>query len=259
MGISLDKVSAEAPHLISLVKEAISISLQKGLDLSKVKAAALATIDCSGSTDKLFSSGEMQRVADLAFAAALPFDDDGSMPISYFGSRVHDLGEINLGNCKGFVSRHTSPGGSTRSSDALRWIIDTAGYGHVNLGSSVVGKRFLGFGHKPADKLLVKAKAPYATFAICITDGEPDNNDVEATTDLLFRMSQLPIFVQFIGVGPHKFNYLHKLDGMTGRLIDNAGFFDAKEANGSVTAMLNGLLNEFPNYLKEAKQVGLIG
>jgi len=70
-------------------------------------------------------------------------------------------------------------------------------------------------------------------------------------------MSQLPIFVQFVGVGPHRFEYLRNLDDLGGRLIDNAGFFDSKDARDT-KGMLEGLLNEFPTYLKAARASGLV-
>lgn len=255
LAISLEKVQAEAPHLISLVKKTIEVT--QNLNLSEVKAAVLAIFDCSGSTDDLYRDGIMQKVADLVLAAGLVFDDDGRVPVAYFGSRVHKLGEIGLDNCHGFIDRHKSPGGGTKYSEALRWIIETAGYSDINLGSSGGEKRLFGLGRKSADPLTAKTKASYPTLAICVTDGEPDNTDVDATNDLLFRMSQLPIFTIFVGVGPHKFIYLHKLDEMEGRLVDNAGFFDSKEAD-SVTAMLNGILKEFPSYIKDAQRAGLL-
>lgn len=255
MAVSLAKVNKEAPHMVPIVREAMGVSLSKGLDLHRDKAAVGAVIDCSGSAQGLFQSGEIQSVADLAFAAGLVFDDDGSVPAAFFDNRVKDLGEITLANCDGFIARQRPTWGTTSYSSALRWIIQAAGYDHVNLGSSGGGGFFR---KKTGDALTVKAAAPYPFFAMFITDGEPNRDDEEPAAELLVRMSQLPIFVQFLGVGSNRFSYLRKLDELDDRLVDNAGFFDAKDARGSQTAMLEGLLNEFPGYLKDARAKGLI-
>lgn len=254
MAISLEKVQAEAPHMVPVFEAAKVISLQKGLNPSEVRAAVMATIDCSYSAQPLYASGEIQKVVELAFASGLVFDDDGSVPVSLFDNYAYDTGEINLCNCHGFIGRQNPKWGGTSYVAALEWIIKTAGYSHIDLNVTSSKGGIFGLGRKPG-KLSVKATTINPFFAIFVTDGDPQDGGRAA--ELLIRMSQLPIFIQFIGVGPHGFDYLRKLDKLEGRLIDNAGFFDSKEASGN-NAMLNGLLNEFPSYIKEAKQVGLI-
>jgi hypothetical protein len=249
MSVTLTKVEQEAPHLVSLVK-ATTVSLRKsGIDPEANKAAVVATIDSSGSAQHLYASGEIQRVADMAFAAGLVFDDDGEVPVSFFDSRVHDLGNIELGNCKDFIARQRPTWGSTDYVKALQWIIDKAGYSNVSLASGGLFRK---------GGLSVKAKAAYPTFAIFITDGEPNGGTGNAIRQLLTEMSQLPIFVQFVGVGDASFSFLESLDELEGRYIDNAGFFDSKQASNQ-QEMLAGLLNEFPKYYVEARSKGLIG
>ena len=70
MAVDLRKVQEEAPHMVSLVKNTMRVSLAKGLDPRTVKAAVLATFDDSLSAQGLYFSGEMQKVADLASQAA---------------------------------------------------------------------------------------------------------------------------------------------------------------------------------------------
>ncbi len=254
MAVDLRKVQAEAPHMVSLVKSTMRVSLDKGLDPRTVKAAVLATFDDSGSARGLYLSGEMQKVADLAFAAGLVFDDDGSVPVSFFNNSVADLGNITLGNCSGFIARQNPAWGGTSYVAALNWIIDAAGYSNVNLGSNSGGGFFQR--RNTGLSLSVKAVADYPVFAMVFTDGDPQ--DGEAASSLLVRMSQLPIFVQFVGVGPAQFTYLEKLDKLDGRLVDNAGFFAARDAGGATEGMLKGLLNEFPGYIPAARKAGLI-
>ncbi len=252
MTLDLRKVQEEAPHMVSLVKDTMRISMAKGLDPRTVKAAVMATFDSSGSAMPLYQSGEMQKVADLAFAAGLVFDDDGTVPVSFFDNRIADLGDITLGNCAGFVARQNPGWGGTSYVAALRWVIETAGYSNVALGSGGGGFLRKAIG----SSLSVKATADYPVFAMVFTDGDP--GDAPAATELLVQMSQLPIFVQFVGVGPAQFSYLEHLNKLGGRLVDNAGFFAARDAGGSTEKMLTGLLNELPAYIPAARQAGLL-
>ncbi len=262
MTVDLSKVEAEAPHLVDLYKQAGVILEKSGLDPRQYKAAVVGTWDHSGSTEmgrnRLYSSGLMQEVADLCFVAGLQFDDDGSVPASLFDSSAHDLGEVTLGNCRGFMNQHKRFGfGGTSYTAALRWIIDQANFGRVDLGAQ--GNSSGGWGFRRRNEpttLSVKATAPYPTYALFVTDGEPQDPG-EAKT-LLTLMSQLPIFVQFIGVGSHDFEFLRELDDMDGRLIDNASFFDAKEVSNDQGRMLELMLREFPQYYRAARQIGLV-
>lgn len=273
MGVSLDKVEREAPHLVSLVK-ATGVRLEKNnFDPEKSKAAVVATIDKSGSTEPLFAptqkypDGEIQHVADLAFAAGLVFDDDGDVPVSFFDNAVRNKGNIDLSNCLKYVAKSgVRPGGGTSYISALNWIIDEAGFSGVDLSSTrehVEQHKSGMFGKKTTSTTLerlpqrVRATAAYPVFAIFITDGEP-TDDQQQIVNLVHDMSQLPIFVQFIGVGQHNFKFLSYLDEMEGRFVDNVNFFDAKKASNQ-DQMLAGLLDEFStSYYPEAKSKGLI-
>lgn len=256
MGVSLEKVEAQAPHMLSLVKEGGVVLEKKGINPDLYKAAVIATLDHSGSASGLYEQGLMQKVADIAFAAGLLFDDDGSVPVSLFDNTVNSLGEMDLANCRNFVAQHNNYRfGGTSYKAALQWIVEEAGFGGINLGGSGGGGLFRG--KSSGGGLEVKATAEYPVYAIFVTDGEPQ--DGQAATEYLRLMSQLPIFVQFIGVGPHRFSFLKGLDDMDGRLIDNANFFDAKDAGNDQGKMLELMLGEFPDYYALARQKGLIG
>ncbi len=270
MGVNLEKLQREAPELVSAVTMVRHISNEYGLDPDVDTAAVLATFDLSGSNEmgnnRNYSGGLMQRVGNLAMAAGFTFDDDGEVPFSYFHSRAIDLGNITPATSQGFVERtwRQHDMGGTNYSSALDWIVDSVGLGDVDLG-------------RPGDPLEVKATADYPAFAIFASDGEPQDSR-EAINEKLRRMSQLPIFVQFIGVGSHDFKYLKTLDKLDGRLEDNAGFFDAKEVLAGEAQpkkrfslrretvnnvseeelMMRAMLREFPDYYRKAKARGLI-
>lgn len=239
----IDEAERSAPEIAAHMRTGAKLILKKGLNPDLNKAAVVATFDDSGSAEHLYLDGSIQESADLVLAAGLIFDDDGSVPVSFFSHNVQDLGEITLSNARGFISRQRPRYRGTSYSSALEWVKEQAGFG---------GGRGGIFGRSKQPSI----PTDYPTFAIVVTDGEPQ--DPREAERALIEMSRLPIFVQFIGVGPHRFEFLKKLDDLPGRFIDNAGFYDAKEARGDVDAMLAGLLNEFPDYVNKAKQAGLI-
>lgn len=87
-------------------------------------------------------------------------------------------------------------------------------------------------------------------FVIFITDGS--NNDKRATDSAVRESSNHPVFVQFVGLGTDDgFAYLHKLDDLTGRSVDNTGFievadFDKMDDN----KLYNELLSQYVDWLR---------
>lgn len=266
MGVSFEKLQQEAPHLVSLAKNVQQVSLAKGLDPSANPAAVVAILDTSPSNEKMvypdgrvsrnrnYSSGLVPQLSDLVLAAGFTFDDDGSVPLGYFNRNAYDAGNVTPATSQGFVERtyHTYLGSYTNYLAALQWIVRQVDeFAGINLG-------------RGSTPLSVKFRASMPLFAIFVTDGEP-TDDQRAIVEYIRRMSQLPIFIQFVGVGvDNNFAFLKSLDSsVPGRLIDNCGFFNAMElgVDGSVSmdAVLSALLNEFPTYYREARRVGLIG
>lgn len=229
------------------------------------------------------------QVADLAFVAALQFsrDTDPAMPASLFGGVIHDLGSIRLQNCKGFLNQHQRYQfcKTTNYRLALQDIRRRAGYGNLDLHPGWVteptspapapppkqgfwSRLFGGESPQTPQPLQQSARrrlAPYRVMAssavphlaIVITDGEPLDPQ-QGIIEELTLMSQLPIFVQFIGVGPSDFEFLRRLDNMEGRFVDNANFFHARDAGGDLDAMVRLMLGEFPDYYRKARKLGLI-
>lgn len=260
MGVNMTKLQDEAPQLVSTVNMVKEISTAKGLNPDTNTAAVLATFDLSGSNEmgsnRNYSSGLMQEVGDLCLASGFAFDDDGEVPFSYFHNHAIDLGNVTPATSQGFVANtwRQHPMGGTSYLAALDWIVQSVGLGDVDLG-------------RRGESLEVKMQTPYPAFAIFATDGEPQDSEA-AIEERLRRISQLPIFVQFVGVGNHRFSFLKKLNNLRGTLLDSVGFFDSKDVLNSRRArtpedrkrlMLSALLSEFPKYYGNARRVGLIG
>ncbi len=94
-------------------------------------------------------------------------------------------------------------------------------------------------------------------FVIFLTDG--GNSDKKDSKEIIKTLSKCPVFIQFVGIGAEDFPFLKKLDDLEGRMIDNAGFMHVTDiATIDDTALYDRLLNEFPDWLKEARAINLI-
>lgn len=111
-------------------------------------------------------------------------------------------------------------------------------------------------------------------YVIFITDGGVGAADeIKA---LLCKASRYPIFWQFVGVGgvsskdrkkqgffsrllSTSYGILEELDHLEGRYIDNANFFALDDFKTVPNEELySRLLNEFPQWMKSAKQKGIL-
>ena len=224
----------------------MSIDLRKRvLDLSKVakdeiringlanrKAQVVLVLDISKSMNRLYKSGVVQSVIERVLALALNFDDDGKVDVMLFGTNAYQLPTVSLDGLEGYVDRVILPNykivEATRYAAALQSVYE----------------KYRG---NKADPI----------FVIFVTDG--NNSDKRETTELIRTLSHETIFFQFVGIGQENFPYLLKLDELSGRFIDNAGFMHVDDiASVDDTSLYKELLNEFPEWLEGAESSGLI-
>ena len=254
MALSLEKISTEAPGLLSLAKTAYEAVDTSGLNGQKAKVAVV--LDFSGSMAAVYRSGAMQRLVEKVLALATQFDDDGAIDFFVFDTKASYLGEISIGDFPGSVDRLTR-GRSMGSTN----------YAHAFL---TVREHF-GFAPQPLPKrgLFGLLKGPAAVgnptaspsdipvFALFLTDGAPDSKD--AAIQALTEVSTAPIFWKFLSIGRKSIAFLEKLDDMKQRFVDNANY----EPIGDVDAISDSLLfkkmlQEFPEWLDEARAKRLL-
>lgn len=257
----LATIKEQAPELEPAFKRVGKLLTAKGIEQERDKANVFVALDHSSSTEtgnnRLYSGtqyngvSQMRHVSDLAFVGGLFFDNDGGIPGGIFDTEMYPFGKITVQNYPHFLDKHEEYNfGGTSYMCVLRWIIEEAGFGNVDL----TPERST-FGRK---KLRVKATAEYPTYVAIATDGEPVHDNKDEIFELLTLMSQLPIFVQFIGVGDHDFELLRRLDTIDGRLIDNCGFFDAKEYP-TQDGFLEQMLGEFASsFYPEARRLKMV-
>jgi hypothetical protein len=226
--ISITKVEQQAPGLVNLAKTA-AVSLEKS-GLTEQRAAVQLVLDHSGSMYPFYADGSVQRLAEQALGLSVNLDDDGSVPLIYFGSDADTAEDIRLDNYAGLIDR-THPGvewGSTNYVAAMHAAI--------------------------AEHQVSGATDP--ALVIFQTDGAPD--DRRAAEKVLRRASKLPIFWAFVGFGG-SVEFLEKLDDLGGRAVDNASFFHAAVPHAVTDEQLyDGITREFAGWLAAARTAGII-
>lgn len=171
MRISLAKVEEEAPELVAAFKQT-KISLAKHDHLRDHIARVALVLDISASMDHLYKSGLVDRLVAKAMPVGLSFDDDGEIDVYAFGVDAYTIGSFGMGEYKSCVSN----------------ILST----HRLEG----GTRY--------DRALALLEEKYAgttdpVYVIFVTDGDTENPD--KVSSIIRRMSKLPIFLQFVGLG----------------------------------------------------------
>ncbi len=237
--VSLEKKIAEgAPKLISLVKP-LKVELEKR-NLLEVVAKVALVMDISGSMYNTYNNGTVQEIVNKILPIAVQFDDDGELDFWYYGSYIKQMPTVNMRNYESAVPANWNKlmsdlGGGT---DALRVMKD-------------VVQEF--------------KNSKFPAYVIFVTDGEISDNVAE----IIIKSSKLPIFWQFVGIGNNNsgflgrllggYGLLERLDNLSGRFVDNTNFFaldDFRTVDNS--ELYSRLLNEFPNWLKEARRHNII-
>ncbi|WP_336970775.1 VWA domain-containing protein [Sphingobium aromaticiconvertens] len=96
-------------------------------------------------------------------------------------------------------------------------------------------------------------------FIIFLTDGGIDGSTSKVIQKILRDTSGKPIFWQFIGVGKANYGVLRELDAITGRVVDNAGFFSVDDLSEiSDDDLYDRILSEFPLWLKAARTANIL-
>ncbi|GAA5149816.1 VWA domain-containing protein [Nocardioides marinquilinus] len=261
MPISLDKVQSTAPGLVDLAKTA-KVSLEKR-NLFGTRAKVAVVMDYSGSMTREYREGRVQRLTERILALATQLDDDGAIDFFVFDSTAAHLGEVPLDNYAGAVDRLTQGRrmGTTDYAGAFRVVRDHFGFAPPKLAG---GEKKGLFGRKKKVEGAVDVALPdnlrpasEPVFAIFLTDGAP--NSKPQAVQALIEVSTAPIFWKFLSIGRESFDFLQQLDDLEQRVIDNADY----KPIGSIDALsdeqlIDALLDEYGEYVTEAKRLGML-
>lgn len=204
--------------------DGVTVDLSKGtnIDFNALTSEVELILDSSGSMSYDYLNGNVQTVINKLLPLALKFDDNGKLECTLFSNYYKELEPCTLDNYKKYVKNailnKTSITGGTYYAPVLKFL-----------------------------RTRINSQIP--KFVIFITDG--NNSDGHATDDILRMMSKDNCFILFIGIGDADFNYLHKLDNLSGREVDNTGFIqfdDIKSIDGA--ELYTKALTEYSNWLK---------
>ena len=228
--VSLEKKMEKAPELISLVKPLVFELKKKNLETTVARVGLV--LDISGSMVPRFKNGTVQSIVNKTLPLAVQFDDDGELDFWFYGTTARKMNSINLKNYTTAVPE-----------DWKHLMLDLGGRNNEPIVMRMVVDEYK------------DTKIP--AYVLFITDGGV--NQKREIQNIITEASHLPIFWQFVGVGGKNYGILEKLDTMSGRYVDNAGFFaldDFKKVSNE--ELYARLLEEFPSWLEEIKRKGMI-
>lgn len=236
---------------VDLRKQQVGVSLKK-LGIEHEKAEVLFVIDGSGSMAKLYANGTVQETVERIAPVALRLDDDGAMTTWYYASRCKQVEDLTATNLEGFVARTLpSPGAKIGGRD-------TGKKGFFG-GAVKDGGESIGYGNnEPVVMNAILDGEPSSRtkplLIIFLTDGGIDRTTSKEIIRILQKISNRPIFWQFVGVGNANYGVLRELDTISGRVVDNAGFFSVDDLSRiSDDELYDRILSEFPAWLKAAR------
>lgn len=241
---------SKAPkNMVDLVKKA-QFAISK-FDLTDTVARVALVLDYSGSAAPLYASGAMQAAAEKILAVATQFDDDGAVDVFFFHNSATYAGELTLDNCDQGIARLAREAG-------MDW-------GGTNYASAIAAVTDHYFGAtKPKGLFGRKNKATDASasalpvYCAFLTDGA--TADEAGALRAAVASSQFPIFFQSVGLGdPREFGFIRDRLNSHGGKVDNFGFFTSPDISTMKDmALLEGLLNEFPQALTAMRDAGTL-
>ena len=228
--VSLEKKMEKAPEIISLVKPLVFELKKKNLETTVARVGLV--LDISGSMVPRFKNGTVQSIVNKTLPLAVQFDDDGELDFWLYGTTARKMNSVNLKNYTTAVPE-----------DWKHLMLDLGGRNNEPIVMRMVVDEYK------------DTKVP--AYVLFITDGGV--NQKREIQNIITEASHLPIFWQFVGVGGKNYGILEKLDTMSGRYVDNAGFFaldDFKKVSNE--ELYARLLEEFPSWLEKIREKGMI-
>lgn len=175
-----------------------------------------------------FNNGSVQRVTTRLLPIGMRFDDNGEVESWLFSNGFKRLQSLNINNYQDYVQRvmlrsRMSMGG-TEYAPVLR---DVTKY------------------------YMKENPSTLPAFVIFVTDGDNNFSDKAPTNAIVREISEYNEFVQFVGIGDDSFDYLRKLDDLTGRRFDNTGFISIRDMDQLTDEQLyTELLRQYVDWLK---------
>lgn len=206
---------------VSLVKTTLAKQGAAGL-----KARVIAVLDTSGSTSTLYRSGVIRRAVERVMPVAAQVDDDAEMQMFLMGSKGLQVDDLQVGTLPEWTEKYckkrpSEAGGSNNERSAIELVT----------------------------QFVADQKDDIPTLVLFFHDGGVVDN--RGTENAIRAAVDSPIFWQFVGLGKANYGILAKLDNLTGRRVDNTGFFALDDIDLVSDADLYArILREFPSWIR---------
>ncbi len=232
------RLSMEKRQKLDLRKREVHKVL-KTLGAAQERARIVLVLDKTGSMYDEYQAGIVHRVVERMVPVATQLDDDGSLECYLYAVDFAKLPDL-------------------RVEDLERWMAEFIHIDGVHGGIDY--RRIGGYNDEiPIMNEIIRTVEGQTlpTLVLFFTDGGFTKK--REITKLMQRAANLPAFWQFVGIGRNNFGVLTKLDEMTGRVVDNVGFFAVTDIDRIDDAELyRRLLSEFPDWLRAARSAGVL-
>ena len=204
---------------LSLRKQQVAISLVKA-GAPTLTARVVLVLDASGSMSRLYSTGVVKATVERMAAVSAQLDEDGSMQAWTFATHPARLPDLELAGLPEWLDLHVRVGTMFKQKPKkLR-------PGQLDMGKVGIGNE--------EQKVIAEVRdfvrgnpLRVPTLVLFFSDGGVyRNREIEQQ---LRDAVEEPIFWQFVGLGSAKFGILEEFDTLTGRRVDNVGFFKVKD------------------------------
>ncbi|WP_324198228.1 vWA domain-containing protein [Nocardia beijingensis] len=232
------KLSFEKRAMLDLRKREVAKVLI-GKDAFGIRARVVLVVDKTGSMQRQYRDHVVHRVVQRMIPVATQLDDDGTLEAYLYAVSFAKLPDIAVEHGDEWARTYLHLGGTHGGID-----YDRLGGRNDELPimRDIIGS--LRPGGRP-------------TLVLFFTDGGfAKKREIAA---LMREAALLPAFWQFVGLGRANYGLLRSLDELSGRAVDNAGFFALDDIDQVDDAQLYArLLGEFPDWLRAARNAGIL-
>lgn len=235
-------------HIVNLSKSIVNLSKKHEIDLGSSIARVVVALDYSGSMSNLYSNGTVQRTLNKLVPMGLKFDDNGELEVYIFSNDYKYITTMTIDNYEDYVKKHIQRSGMRMGGTSYEPVL-SAIVNEMCLTSKKKGLLSSIFGKKEKQTQNGSDDSNVPVFIIFITDGE--NSDKHETDKIIRESANHNVFIQFVGIGDERFDYLRKLDDLDGRKCDNTGFIQLNSLeNIDDIDLYNSLIEQYADWLK---------
>lgn len=235
-----EKLSLTKRAKLDLRKKQVHQVLLEKKVTSGVRARVVMVIDKTFSMSALYRDGVVGELVERMTAVATQLDDDGALEAYMYAVPCAKLPDVTVDRAEEWVRDYVHLRG-------VRGGIDYDLLGGRNEELPILSQ-VIADCRDSKDPVLV----------LFFTDGGFARGR-RAIQKLITEAAVLPIFWQFIGIGKADFGALTALDELSGRVVDNAGFFAVDDVSRiSDDQLYRLLLSEFPDWLTAARHARVL-